>query len=276
MLIGLEGVEVGTKGKQTVSYTQLLHSTNAPSGHSWHRLCISTHASHGWAPHFSARAGLNTGIESRESAEYDPNLLDDPQWPCGRHKRVLTFPSYTSTVIEYMKPSDLKRDMNKIFKEKFPRVQLTLSKIRSLKREIRRLAQEDCGYEEPTVAMAFVYFEKLALCGKLDKFNRKLGAGACILLAAKIGSDLRRPEIKHLIDKLEERFRLNRRELLAFEFPVLVALEFRLHLPDHELLPHYRRLLHLPDHELLPHYRRLLHLPDHELLPHYRRLLYTV
>lgn len=26
--------------------------------------------------------------------DYDPNLLDDPQWPCGKHKRVLTFPSY--------------------------------------------------------------------------------------------------------------------------------------------------------------------------------------
>ena len=70
----------------------------------------------------------------------------------------------------------------------------------SLKREIRKLAQADCGYEEPTVAMAFVYFEKLALHGKIDKQNRKLCAGACILLAAKIGSDLRKPEVKSLID----------------------------------------------------------------------------
>lgn len=32
------------------------------------------------------------GVE--EVAEYDPNLLSDPQWPCGRHKRVLIFASY--------------------------------------------------------------------------------------------------------------------------------------------------------------------------------------
>lgn len=74
------------------------------------------------------------------------------------------------------------------------------SDILSLKREIRKLAQEDCGYEEPTIAMAHVYFEKLALHGKLDKQNRKLCAGACILLAAKISNDLKKPEVKHLID----------------------------------------------------------------------------
>lgn len=70
----------------------------------------------------------------------------------------------------------------------------------SLKREMRKLALEDCGFEEPTVAMAFVYFEKLALKGKLNKQNRKLCAGACVLLAAKIGSDLKKHEVKHLID----------------------------------------------------------------------------
>ncbi|XP_050954828.1 CDK5 and ABL1 enzyme substrate 1-like [Labeo rohita] len=231
---------------RTVSYTNLLSHTNALSGSSGSDDVFKQHSGSQCvlSPvcNILIQTAIKKGFKGKNIDDYDPNLLDDPQWPCGKHKRVLVFPSYMTTVIEYVKPSDLKKDMNETFSEKFPHVQLTLSKIRSLKREIRKLAQEDCGYEEPTIAMAYVYFEKLALHGKLDKQNRKLCAGACILLAAKISNDLKRPEVKHLIDRLEERLRLNRRELLSLEFPVLVALEFKLHLPQREILPHYRRL----------------------------------
>ncbi|XP_042284105.1 CDK5 and ABL1 enzyme substrate 1 isoform X2 [Thunnus albacares] len=250
MVIGLEGVELGADGK-TVSYTQFLYPTNVLGGRrntidstsSFSQSRNASHRSLSLGRANSNQSSLDTGNDLVDFREYDPNLLDDPQWPCGKHKRVLIFPSYMTTVIEYVKPSDLKKDMNETFKEKFPHIRLTLSKIRSLKREIRKLAQDECGYEEPTVAMAFVYFEKLVLQGKLNKQNRKLCAGACVLLAAKIGGDLKKHEVKLLIDKLEERFRVNRRELIAFEFPVLVALEFNLHLPEHEIMPHYRRLL---------------------------------
>uniref|UniRef100_A0A4W5QQY2 Cdk5 and Abl enzyme substrate 1 n=1 Tax=Hucho hucho TaxID=62062 RepID=A0A4W5QQY2_9TELE len=252
MVIGLEGVELGADGK-TVSYTQFLYPTNAlgsgrrntiDSVSSFTQSRNISHRSLSLGRANSNQSSIDTGNDLGDLIrEYDPNLLDDPQWPCGKHKRVLIFPSYMTTVIEYVKPSDLKKDMNETFKEKFPHIRLTLSKVRSLKREIRKLAQEECGYEEPTVAMAFVYFEKLVLQGKLNKQNRKLCAGACILLAAKIGGDLKKHEVKQLIDKLEERFRVNRRELIAFEFPVLVALEFNLHLPENEIMPHYRRLV---------------------------------
>lgn len=249
-VIGLEGVELGADGK-TVSYTQFLWPTNAlgarratiDSTCSFSHLRTLSHRSLSLGRASSTQGSLDAGSDLGDFVDYDPNLLDDPQWPCGKHKRVLIFPSYMTTVIAYVKPSDLKKDMNEAFRERFPHIKLTLSKIRSLKREMRKLAQEDCGLEEPTVAAAFVYFEKLALRGKLNKQNRKLCAGACVLLAAKISSDLRKHEVKHLIDKLEEKFRLNRRELIAFEFPVLVALEFALHLPEHEIMPHYRRLV---------------------------------
>ncbi|XP_061864766.1 CDK5 and ABL1 enzyme substrate 2 isoform X2 [Colius striatus] len=251
MVLGMEGVELGADGK-VVSYAKFLYPTNA--------LVVRKADSHSAVPSCRASAsrslpgsrykpvtaktipaGTDIGSETGEAAEYDPNLLDDPQWPCGKHKRVLIFASYMTTVIEYVKPSDLKKDMNETFREKFPHIKLTLSKIRSLKREMRNLSEE-CSLEPVTVSMAYVYFEKLVLQGKLNKQNRKLCAGACVLLAAKISSDLRKHEVKHLIDKLEERFRFNRRDLIGFEFTVLVALELALYLPENQVLPHYRRL----------------------------------
>lgn len=251
MLPGLEGFHLDTYGR-SVSYAQFLYPTNAlvrqkPSSTSDLTLQIpvsrSTHSMPGRScppSRLNSTVGLDLGVE--DATDYDPNLLNDPQWPCGKHKRVLIFASYMTTVIEYVKPSDLKKDMNETFKEKFPHIKLTLSKIRSLKREMR-VVGEDCGLQPVTIAMAFVYFEKLVLQGRLNKQNRKLVSAACLLLAAKISSDLKKQEVKHLIDKLEERFRISRRELISFEFTILVALEMALYLPESKVMPHYRRLV---------------------------------
>ncbi|XP_059836742.1 CDK5 and ABL1 enzyme substrate 2 [Hypanus sabinus] len=250
MLLGLEGVELGADGK-SVSYAQFLYPTNAfvvpkalpDVSTSLAQVRNTMHRNFTPGRHGTAAIAMDIGSDAGDLIEYDPNLLDDPQWPCGKHKRVLIFASYMTTVIEYVKPSDLKKDMNETFKEKFPHIKLTLSKIRSLKREMRSLAEE-CNLEPCTVALAFVYFEKLVLQGKVNKQNRKLCSGACLLLAAKISSDLKKHEVKHLIDKLEERLRLNSKELVAFEFTTLVALEFGLYLSEKKVLPHYRRLVH--------------------------------
>lgn len=251
MVLELEGVELGADGK-IVSYAKFLYPTNAlvapkTDGHALPPQLRSTGprtlptSRCKPAPIKAVPTSTELGSDVGDTLEYNPNLLDDPQWPCGKHKRVLIFASYMTTVIEYVKPSDLKKDMNETFRDKFPHIRLTLSKIRSLKREMRSLSAE-CGLEPVTVSMAYVYFEKLVLQGKLHKQNRKLCAGACVLLAAKISSDLRKNEVKLLIDKLEERFRFNRRDLISFEFTVLVALELALYLPEPQVLPHYRRL----------------------------------
>ncbi|KAL2104203.1 hypothetical protein ACEWY4_001071 [Coilia grayii] len=251
MVPGLEGVELGAFGK-TVSYARFLLPTNAlvrqkSSGPldaipvQTSKSCSRGNIQKGFTPaRLNSTVWQDTGVD--ELADYDPNLLSDPQWPCGKHKRVLIFASYVTTVIEYVKPSDLKKDMNETFREKFPHIKLTLSKIRSLKREMRAVSEE-CGLQPVTVAMAYVYFEKLVLQGRLNKHNRKLVSAACVLLAAKISSDLKKHEVKQLIDKLEERFRINRRELIPLEFTVLVALEMALYLPDSKVMPHYRRLV---------------------------------
>ncbi|KAI1890272.1 hypothetical protein AGOR_G00152030, partial [Albula goreensis] len=205
MIPGLEGVELGAYGK-TVSYARFLFPTNALVRQKNAPGEVSVAATpltrnnlqrNFTTPRLNSTVGQDAGGE--DLPDYDPNLLSDPQWPCGKHKRVLIFASYMTTVIEYVKPSDLKKDMNDTFREKFPHIKLTLSKIRSLKREMRAVS-EDCGLQPVTVAMAHVYFEKLVLQGRLNKQNRKLVSAACVLLAAKISSDLRRQEVKQLID----------------------------------------------------------------------------
>ena len=49
-------------------------------------------------------------------------------------------------------------------------------------------------------------------------------------------------EFRYLLSEIEEVFRVNGRDVLAFEMFVLVALEFDLKLKDEAVFPHYQRV----------------------------------
>ena len=189
---------------------------------------------------------------SEDSDGYVPGFVDDPDMVQGRHRHVMVGDRATgcvvSSTIQFVKPSQLKADLNKQFKERFDGWEpakeqrkyigakvidgvytlsdptefpgkdglqrqksdddageirrrkgstsaevdtirmppsLTLSKIRRLKQQAL-IACVRAKMEVSSVALACVYFERLALDCRVDKSNRRLVFAVCLLLAAKM------------------------------------------------------------------------------------------
>lgn len=101
----------------------------------------------------------------------------------------------------------------------------------------------ECMIDIIIVAQAYVYFERLILQGLINKPNRKYLAGNCLLIAAKL-NDVTKKDITRLLEVIITKFRFdNKKELISYEFGILVALEFNLlikHQSDFE--SHYERL----------------------------------
>ncbi|PAA81211.1 hypothetical protein BOX15_Mlig006315g3, partial [Macrostomum lignano] len=243
ILLAQFGVLPRFEENQSVSYGHLLQPSavrrRRESGSYKRYLSVDEHESY---PPAANQTGLSISPikESAPLVVYHPHLLDNPDLTCGKHMTVLNFTSYVTSVMEYVRPSDLKKDLNQQFRERFPQIQLTLSKLRSLKADLHRIAKKS-SMDLWTLAQSFVFFEKLALKGLINKANRKCCCAASLVLSAKL-NDVKGAELNNLFDELETAFRLTKREILLFELPILVGLEFSLVLPDYEISPHLHRL----------------------------------
>ena len=69
-------------------------------------------------------------------------------------------------MIQYTRPSDLKRELNEHFRSRHPTIDpsITLSKIRKVKTDLLAISEE-LDLEISTAALAYAYFEKLILKG---------------------------------------------------------------------------------------------------------------
>ena len=112
---------------------------------------------------------------------------------------VCHFLLFQTSIIDYVKPSEMKKELNMKFKERFPKLEITYTKLRSIKRELQKIAISECNLDLLTLSQSFVYFEQLVLKNRITKINRKYCAGACLILAAKL-NDVKGQNLTHLIE----------------------------------------------------------------------------
>uniref|UniRef100_A0A0X3NJ55 CDK5 and ABL1 enzyme substrate 2 n=1 Tax=Schistocephalus solidus TaxID=70667 RepID=A0A0X3NJ55_SCHSO len=173
-------------------------------------------------------------------AHYDPCLLDDPLMPQLTNRRVFCFLGYVTSVLGYRRPEEHKRSINREFHLRFPAIQLSLTKMRSLKLAMLSAALK-MRLDLWIVAHAYVLFEKMILKLFVCKTNRKLCAGTAMLISAKL-NDVKRADILRLIQELVTEFRVDRRDLLNVELSAFIGLEFTVISTDAETIPHLKHL----------------------------------
>ena len=187
---------------------------------------------------------------SSSSNKYDPNYLDDPEIRQGKHRQVLQGDANVGPVIcsvlMYVTPQDLKAELNRAFKERHPGVELTLSKIRSLKRQALNICRT-FDIELSICALACVYLEKLVIAEFVTKENRKLVMCVALVLALKFSSpktwDGTKVVLSRLLEHLDRMYSISASEVLSMEFKVYTALGFELRVELYQLEPHLKRLL---------------------------------
>nr|CAB3227369.1 CDK5 and ABL1 enzyme substrate 2 [Phallusia mammillata] len=179
---------------------------------------------------------LNTSLQSVTSykslldSTNDPPVpidLNSAEWTTGKHRKVLGLNGYLVSVMEYTKPSELKKTINAKFRCTFPNVGITLSKIRSLEQQMLRVTKQ-FGLHTGVLGCAVALFKRLIFSGKVVKANRHSVAGTCVLLSSKVHGDLKLEDLSNLFLALEHNFKCDKGDIVKMEFQVFAALEFSL------------------------------------------------
>lgn len=186
----------------------------------------------------------------------------------GKHHCILRLESYQMSVIPFLRPKRLKEELNDQFRAMHPWTQvkgLSLSKLRNLRFDLLRMTDVIPSIDVSTVSLAWVYFEKLVLLRHVDKSNRKLLAGVCLVLACKFhhdtnSSSLFLKDLKKLyiaIRAMDRKDRLNVTDIRKAEVVVFCRLlEFHLHIPPSECQVVLHRMLEMKDTDFLNYYGR--------------------
>jgi hypothetical protein len=157
---------------------------------------------------------------------------------------MIALAGYYSSLSHYVPAEKLKEELNTQFYARHSRhihPSITLTKIRSLKAKLIDVALE-CELELSSVAMAFVYLEKLLMAKIVTRSNRKLVASSALLLAVKVLHDSKEVP-SQVIAALSRKFGETKVAILKMEFRVFAGMRFSLHTPQHDYVPHLERIL---------------------------------
>ncbi|KAI1297404.1 CDK5 and ABL1 enzyme substrate 1 [Mortierella claussenii] len=197
--------------------------------------------------------------EQEDASSYDPYYLDDPELKTGKNRTVISLACYMATdqlfwfarsqgsVIQYTRPSDLKRELNEHFRSRHPTIDpsITLSKIRKVKTDLLAISEE-LDLEISTAALAYAYFEKLIL---KDEYKGKESSG---ILTDSTTSPVNEPkrtpgEFTTLMKQMSKHMDVSAKDIKEHEFQVFSLLDFNLYLPRQEFLPHFEQILYRQD-----------------------------
>ncbi|KAG1147623.1 hypothetical protein G6F37_003915 [Rhizopus arrhizus] len=200
--------------------------------------------------HFLAPAGsLLDEANEMDKDGYDPFFLDDDSY--GQYGLA---PGSLGTMVNGMRPSDMKREMNEQFRLNHPelRAEMTLSKIRAIKLHLLEIGKQ-LDLEISSVAHAFVYFEKLVIKNVVTKKNRKLIAACCLFLASKV-NEAKGTWFQPLLEAMDDELDVDIKEIHEHEFAVFADLEFNLYVAKKEFMPHFERIFNHLEHKSIQEY----------------------
>ncbi len=188
---------------------------------------------------------------TEEQIERRHQPLDDAEMEMGRVRTVhLVLGGVITSIAPYVRQKDLKEAMNALFVQRFPHIrgEMTLSKLRSLKRRMGQLCFQRYRWTPPigrehtantsqlvapyTIAAACSYLETLMDGNLVAKDARRQVAGACVLLAVKLYEPYFTQKIPVIIPILAKALSVPADRIVAAEVPVWTELGFRLMLDE--------------------------------------------
>lgn len=190
--------------------------------------------------------------------DYDPTVLDDSTMSHESVRNLVEGEGYIMSILPFRPERVIKLALNEQFRQMLSESApgLTFTMIRTLRQKVTSMWFK-FGGDLCTVALAFVFFDKLVLLkGVVNKENRRLTMACCLLLAFKLNEQQENvvstkiipslvpgPAISDIWGPIEDTLGVHRKQVVKSEFTVFSLLGFSMHLRVAEVMPAFERCI---------------------------------